>query len=275
MRYLGLFLGLLFSSAAFSQQAPSYQFIKQDGHEVHLLTFDPKTVEIIQVKSTDNSRQPVSAFVKSHHAYAGINGGFFAVDEKQATTPVGSLKIKGEWVQRAFDQRGVIAWKTSNQKPVFGMLSKKDLKATNAFEEADYVVGGIPLLIKNKKPIPYHQDKKIDSFRDDRHARTAVCVKKDGTWLWLVASHSKKPDREHLTKILEGFTLKELTDFLLKQGCIDAINLDGGGSSTLVIDNKIINQPAGDFNPLTGYTERPVHDAMLLKLKKENNTQFN
>lgn len=268
MRYFCLFFVFLLSSTAFTQESlPSYQFIKQEDHEIHLLTFDPKAVEIIQVRTPDNSRQPVSAFVKTHHAYAGINGGFFAVDDKQVTTPVGSLKIKGEWVQRAFDQRGVMGWKSSNQKPVFGILSKKDLKVTNAFEEADYVVGGIPLLIKNKKPIPYHQNKKIDSFRDDRHARTAVCVKKDGTWLWMVASHSKKPDREHLSKILEGFTLKELTDFLLNQGCIDAINLDGGGSSTLVVNNKIINQPAGDFNPLTGYTERPVHDAMLLKLK--------
>lgn len=267
--YFCLFLVLLLSGPVFSQStSPSYQFINQEGHEIHLLTFDPKTVEILQVKSADNSRQTVSTLVKTHQAYAGINGGFFAVDNNDVTTPVGSLKIKGEWVQRAFDKRGVIGWKTRDQKPIFGMLSKKDPKATSAFEQADYVVGGIPLLIKHKKPIPYHQDKKSDSFRDDRHARTAVCVKQDGTWLWLVISHTKKPDREHLTKILEGFTLKELTDFLLKQGCVDAINLDGGGSSTLVIDNKLVNQPAGDFTPLTGYIERPVHDAMLLKLKK-------
>jgi exopolysaccharide biosynthesis protein len=266
--YISFFLGLLLSFQAFSETThPSYQLIKQEGHEIHLLTFDPKTVEIVQVKSSGNNRETVSHMVKTHEAYAGINGGFFAIDDKQVTTPVGSLKIKGEWIQRAFDKRAVIGWTSRDQKPAFGMLSKKDLKAGNAFVQADYVVGGIPLLIKDKKPIPYHQEKKIDSFRDDRHARTAVCVKQDGSWLWFVASHTKNPDREHLTHILEGFTLKELTDFLLKQGCIDAINLDGGGSSTLVINNKIVNQPAGDFNPLMGYVERPVHDAMLLKLK--------
>ncbi len=268
MRYFCLFLVLLLSSSAFSQTTlPSYQLINQDGHEIHLLMFDPKTVDIVQVKPPDNNRQTVSTQVKAHGAYAGINGGFFAIDNNQITTPVGFLKIKGEWVQRAYDKRGVIGWTSRDQKPIFGTLSKKNLKAGSAFEQADYVVSGIPLLLKNKKPIPYRQNKKTDPFRDDRHARTAVCVKKDGTWLWLVASHTKKPDRAHLTKILEGFTLKELTDFLLKQGCVDAINLDGGGSSTLVIDNKMMNQPAGDYTPLTGYIERPVHDVMLIQLK--------
>jgi len=266
--YLVIMLGLLWCSPTFAKQPhhPYYQRITNKGHEIHLLSFHPKAVDIVDVKSADNSRQTVRDLVKVHKAYAGINGGFFAVDTNQMASPVGALKINGEWVKRATKQTAVMGWNTSDQKPHFGMINTK-LTQESVFEKADFVVAGIPLLIKNNKPIDYKREKKIDSFRDERHARTAVCVKKDGTWLWLVVSHTKKPDREHLNKILEGFTLKELTDFLLKQGCVDAINLDGGGSSTLVIDNKIVNQPAGDFTVLMGYIERPIYDAMLLKLK--------
>lgn len=240
---------------------PAYQLIKNDGHEIHLLTFDPKTVEIILVKDPDNQRQTVRELAKQHHAYAGINGGFFADDEK-GVYAAGALKIKGEWLKRS--RKAAMGWKASDQKPGFGMANK-----TPAFEQADFVVGGIPLLLKNKQPILYKQEKVSDPFRDERHARTAVCVKQDGTWLWLVTSHSKAKDREHLTTILEGFTLKELTDFLLKQGCVDAINLDGGGSSTLVIEDKVMNQPAGDFVPLlNAYEERSIYDALLLISKE-------
>jgi hypothetical protein len=44
---------------------------------------------------------------------------------------------------------------------------------------------------------------------------------------------------------------------MLKLGCVDAINLDGGGSSTFFLDNQVINRPSDGF-------ERPVSDAALL-----------
>ena len=43
-----------------------------------------------------------------------------------------------------------------------------------------------------------------------------------------------------------GLTTKELSEFMLKQNCLSAINLDGGGSSTLYINGKYINQSTGD-----------------------------
>ena len=41
-----------------------------------------------------------------------------------------------------------------------------------------------------------------------------------------------------------GFTLLELAQFMLEQGAVDALNLDGGGSSEMVIDGRIVNEPS-------------------------------
>ncbi|MCS5710849.1 phosphodiester glycosidase family protein [Candidatus Berkiella aquae] len=284
MKKIQLCLNLLFISVITPCYAktllPEHQFLQIQGHEIHLLSFDPDSVEIIQVKSPDNRRRSVTEFVKEHHAYAGINGGYFAISDNGEGSAVGALKIRGEWINFPIQKRGAIGWNKVEQKPYFDRLITKNRQtqpvvvpefdtgptARKRWQQFDYVVGGIPLLMKNSKPIvDYRQEQMITSFSEERHARTAVCLKKDGKWLWLVASHTKKPDRPQVSKIIEGLTLRELTDILLKQGCVDAINLDGGGSSTLVIDGKIINQPAGDFNPLfRSYEERPVYDAMLL-----------
>lgn len=261
-----LFVSLLFlfSIKAANAQIPEYRLIEGDGHEIHLLTFDPDEYDIIQVKAADNHRKTVQTLVKDNHAYAGVNGGFFDYidkEQKQAK-PVGALKIKGEWLKTPGHMRGILGWKADDQKPHYGCYTKKQAKAR--CENYDYVVGGIPLLIKDRKPVAY-QDKVTSEFKDERHARTAVCVKKDGSWMWLVASHSKAKDRAYLSKILEGLTLAELTNVLLKEGCVDAMNLDGGGSSTLVINGKVINTPAGDFNPVTkSYEERAIYDAMVI-----------
>ena len=55
-----------------------------------------------------------------------------------------------------------------------------------------------------------------------------------------------------------GMTLEMLAEVLLEFGAVDAMNLDGGGSTTMVIHNGIVNRPSDQ----TG--ERPVSDAILV-----------
>ena len=44
-------------------------------------------------------------------------------------------------------------------------------------------------------------------------------------------------------KLSAGMTLAELSDYMLKLGCTDALNLDGGGSSTIWLNGKVMNSP--------------------------------
>jgi len=41
-----------------------------------------------------------------------------------------------------------------------------------------------------------------------------------------------------------GMSHHELAEFMMRLGCTDALNMDGGGSSTLWYDGKVINQPS-------------------------------
>lgn len=59
----------------------------------------------------------------------------------------------------------------------------------------------------------------------------------------------------------EGFSLKELSDILVNEGCTTAYNLDGGGSSTMVFNGEIINKPTTNGKKIS---EREVSDIVYI-----------
>jgi exopolysaccharide biosynthesis protein len=89
------------------------------------------------------------------------------------------------------------------------------------------------------------------TFAVDRHPRTAIAKLASGKLL-LVTVDGRQPG------ISAGMSLYMLADLLLELGAVEAMNLDGGGSTTMVIQNKIVNKPSDQ----TG--ERPVSDAVLV-----------
>jgi exopolysaccharide biosynthesis protein len=68
----------------------------------------------------------------------------------------------------------------------------------------------------------------------DAHPRTSVGLSRDGRWLYIIVVEGRLPD-------FDGFTLNQLARLYRSLGVRDAINLDGGGSTTLIINNKRIN----------------------------------
>jgi Phosphodiester glycosidase len=116
----------------------------------------------------------------------------------------------------------------------------------------DFVLGGGPRLIRGGKVAP-PPDPGIYSpgFADARHPRTAVGVRADGRVL-LVTVDGRQPE------ISVGMTIAELAGLLRELGAVEAINMDGGGSTTMVVGGKVVNSPSD----LTG--ERPVGDALLV-----------
>lgn len=275
---------------AFAQKDPTapgldYQRLEKNGHQIHLLDIDPKYFKIVPVRAASNSkRQTVSSIVSSHKATAGINGGYFYITQNGEGKHAGALKIQ-DWISVPIKPRGVIGWNEQSTQVLFDRLQTKSKKlpdgkkqvdvfpqidktthAKKSWENFNYIVGGTPLLIKDGHSIRDHSSEKtLQSFLKERHARTAICLKKNGHWLWLVASHTKKDCRTYMQDPVEGLTIAELTDLMQEQGCIQALNLDGGGSSTLVINNEVMNTPAGDCDDFIHlHHERPVSDAILI-----------
>lgn len=54
-----------------------------------------------------------------------------------------------------------------------------------------------------------------------------------------------------------GMTLEELAELMIELGAVDAMNLDGGGSTTMVIRDRVLNIPSDG-------TERPVSNAIVI-----------
>ena len=126
-----------------------------------------------------------------------------------------------------------------------------------AFFRAEDVIGGVPQLIKNGEiAINWEQEKSSKSFVETKHPRTAVAKLKDGKFLMLTVD-GRQPTHSI------GMNLNELAEFLLELGAIDAMNLDGGGSTTMFLDGKVMNKPSDKEG------ERSVSDAILVFPRKK------
>jgi exopolysaccharide biosynthesis protein len=119
------------------------------------------------------------------------------------------------------------------------------------------IVGGVPQLIKNGViEITWEQEKSSKSFVETRHPRTAVAKLKDGKFLMVTVDGRQKES--------VGMNLNELTALLIELGATDAMNLDGGGSTTMFLNGKIVNTPSDKEG------ERKVGDAILVFPRKKN-----
>jgi muramoyltetrapeptide carboxypeptidase len=115
----------------------------------------------------------------------------------------------------------------------------------------DVVSGGPWLLSGGRRVTDWSSEPFTRVFVEARHPRTALGVRADGTFL-LVTVDGRQADWS------VGMSLPELTDLLLDLGAVDAINLDGGGSTTMVVDGEVVNRPS-DANG-----ERENGDAVLV-----------
>ncbi len=90
-----------------------------------------------------------------------------------------------------------------------------------------------------------------------RHPRTAICLTRDHNILLLVA------DGRH--EEAAGLSLSELAQVLQQLGCVDAVNLDGGGSSTMYLSGHgVVNHPSGNQVFDSG-GERAIRTAIIIK----------
>lgn len=89
-----------------------------------------------------------------------------------------------------------------------------------------------------------------------RHPRTAVGFSQDSTKLYLIAVDGRQTHSV-------GMTLHELADIMVKIGVHYGLNLDGGGSTTMVVQDSIMNKPSDGF-------ERAVGNGLLIISTDQN-----
>jgi len=115
---------------------------------------------------------------------------------------------------------------------------------TNPFRGQIYsMTGGGPTLVINGT-IP-------SGLQTAVHPRTAVGFNQDSTKIFFVTVDGRQPG------FSVGMSLPELANYMLSIGCWNAVNLDGGGSTTMVVRNRVVNSPSDAAG------ERSVANALL------------
>ncbi len=137
-----------------------------------------------------------------------------------------------------------------------------------AWQGVENILGGAPLLITRGRVIKdYSGEKVLSGFIKERYARTAVGIRKNGDWVLVVVEQSALSNSA-------GMTIPELASFMKAQDCEYALNLDGGSSSTLYMNHKILNHPdedeAEDEDSAAWTSFRPIGDAILIIPKKSS-----
>lgn len=114
-------------------------------------------------------------------------------------------------------------------------------------------VGGGPVLIHDGKiRITNKEEQLFPRQENDRHPRTAMGYTRDGR-LIVLAIQGRFPG------MADGATLEQEAKILLDLGCYEALNLDGGGSSCMLINGKQTIKPSDKEG------ERPVPAVFLIK----------
>ena len=276
---LPIFILLIFSSAGVCQKIDldKQQLVfDSDGVKVYQLNSDTlfremqhifvaewkpevQLLDKIEIAWSDSLLKKTSLFGIENKAIVALNGSFFDVEkggsvaylESNGQVIARNRNSKEKWAKTDSLLNGAIVIEQS------GKLRIEIAKPVRYYEESDQektvLVSG-PILLASGQLLPLENSE----FVNKRHPRSCLCETSSNSIL-LIAVDGR-------SEIASGMNLKELQRLLLKLQCSNAINLDGGGSTTLWVDNgktqAIINQPSDKEG------ERPVSNILLIKAEK-------
>lgn len=128
------------------------------------------------------------------------------------------------------------------------------------WQDAEYMIATGPTLVRDGQ-VSISMDES-SPFARDRHPRTAVAISQDRSKVFLVTVDGRVKDYSN------GATLRELAQYLVSIGAYQAINLDGGGSTTMVVRLPGYEYPSV-VNQLSDGRERGVSNSLQIISKDE------
>jgi hypothetical protein len=127
-----------------------------------------------------------------------------------------------------------------------------DLRVTPDLEMVAALGGGPRLVKDGQVSVPYLWERFAPELVYRRAPRTAVGVSAAGKLLLVTVDGRGRRST--------GMTLFELASLMVRLGAVEAMNLDGGGSATMVVGGRVVNDPSDG-------TERPVASALVVVRK--------
>ncbi|MBQ0025430.1 MAG: phosphodiester glycosidase family protein [Bacteroidales bacterium] len=224
---------------------------------ISVLEVSGRKVDIIDAPA--ETLQKTSQLAAQAGAAAAINGGFFRM-----RPPYGSimfLRIDNEDVagngndmgsgdrSRSTRQTGAVA---TYGKEMF-IVKADALSSWEKYIQAEDVLTSGPIMRIGGEDVDIPQV----AFNTTRHPRTAVGKKADGTVVFVVVDGRSKGNAE-------GMSIVELRSVMEWLGCKDALNLDGGGSSAMIIGSDLVNYPC-DNKKFDHEGERKVANILVVR----------
>ena len=189
----------------------------------------------------------------------GVNGDFFVLKDG---APTNLLVVNGRMLTPP-NGKPVLAFDSAGVPHISAFtLSEGQLEPFHPMQ----AVGGRPIIVSDSA-IDGAVDTEGNAGFRERNPRTAAGIARGGRRLYLVAVDGREYENA-------GMTLRELGDLMLALGSRDAINLDGGGSTTMVYADpdsagrlRIANHPSDKGG------ERTVGDALAIVHACRTSTQ--
>lgn len=212
---------------------------------IHTVRIDTKAPGIRFFATPDNGDKPdevdgrrTATFLKEFDLEVAINGtGFQPITAQGKPVEVLGLSVSdGKVVSPADHESGnpVFLITSANQARILRAPFKaEDLADAHTAMQGWYGSNGMLV-----------DDGEIITAARDVHPRTAAGVSQDGRYVYLLVADGRQQG------LSEGMSLIELAAWMKTLGCWDAVNLDGGGSTTLVTRKpdgspRIVNSPSG------------------------------
>lgn len=217
------------------------------GFMVKIKLYNPKSFKVALSDGKIGGYETTSSIAKSNKALLAVNGGGFGrytKDGERHTSMIGATVVDGKFYKEFVKTNEEINFVGINSIGEFiGVTpnTNADIKKLNPYQGVSF----IPSLIVDSK-----KTKIPSAWRNTKHPRTIIGMYPNGDLLLIVVD-GRNEDWSN------GITLERIQEKLLVLGVEDAYNLDGGGSTTLYYDGKILNQPSDGG-------ERNVANAFIL-----------
>jgi len=190
--------------------------------------------------NNETTRQTTLEFLNEQNAQLAINASFFSMGTID-TDNIGLVVSRGElvspfrgtWTAINIDEHNrptIVKGKEDTYEITSPKTPREELKLYNAVTGSDQIV-------TDGKPLDNQPDRK---FFTTNHPRTAIGITDHNTLL-LVTVDGRQPG------VSEGIPLNELAQLMIEFGAVQALNLDGGGSTTMAIadpEPRVLNFPS-------------------------------
>lgn len=193
-----------------------------------------------------SKKAPLSRIAEENYGViGGINGGYFA-----GAKPIGILRRQGHMDNNKFwPHRSAFGWNSKGEIVFVDGKEIGNISTTKGLDKYTEILQAGPLLIKNGEISPNTENVHINIL-DRRHPRTLVGYNKNRV-IWCVID-----GRDNMHSV--GTTIEETKKLCLHMGMTEALNLDGGGSSSLLWQGQTLTLPSNSND-----AERPIPYAIL------------